>query len=410
MEETGSQINTMYVIVALLGLIFIALLAYSFRKKSISKAKSKARSLNITPSATTLNQNTSSTTPLPSSDSHKGSRKDSPKDLQQNTQQNTQWWNALANTRERFFKSTELKNVQSIREALEEACLVSDLGVANTEEALSKIDWASLSALDENMRLEKAKIQLVHILDQWLQSKSTDKNPETQICNPKGLKVIWFVGVNGVGKTTSIAKLAQELKNKGFKVMLAAGDTFRAAASEQLEIWANRLDIPCVRGQDGADSSAVLFNAIQSAQAKQIDFLLCDSAGRLHNQNQLMEALAKNKRVMNKALASAPDLTLLVLDANTGQNMISQADHFTSAIGVDGMILTKLDGTARGGAVVAVARRTGLPIFRLGLGETASDFVAFDRENFCSALLGLESNPNTAQQINATSIATTPVH
>jgi fused signal recognition particle receptor len=302
------------------------------------------------------------------------------------------WWNALAKTRERFFKSSS-QEVGALREALEEACIVSDLGVSNTSEALEQVNWNEIAELPESERLERAKNDLAAVIRPWLASSDTTQSaqwPELSSVAETPF-VIWFVGVNGVGKTTSIAKLASELKDRGHSVLLAAGDTFRAAAGEQLEIWAERLQIPCVRGQVGADSSSVLFDAIQSAKAKKIDFVLCDSAGRLHNQSQLMEALKKNKRVMEKALPGAPQETLLVLDANTGQNMLNQAENFLSAVQVTGLVLTKLDGSARGGAVVAVARKTQLPIRRLGLGETAKDFVAFDAKRFSSALLGLEA-------------------
>ncbi len=297
------------------------------------------------------------------------------------------WWTALAKTRARFlFSNSEIK---ALREAMEEACITSDLGVGNTSEAMTQVNWAELGEVVETKRSHEAKKKLAEVIELWVTPSETAKQTSWPELKSKPT-VIWFVGVNGVGKTTSIAKLAEELKNRGHSVLLAAGDTFRAAAGEQLETWANRLEIPCVRGQAGSDSSSVLFDGIQSAKAKNIDFVLCDSAGRLHNQLQLMEALAKNKRVMDKALPGAPHECLLVLDANTGQNMLSQAEHFLSAVGVTGLVLTKLDGTARGGAVVAVARKTGLPIRRLGLGESLKDFTAFDPKPFSEALVGLD--------------------
>lgn len=300
------------------------------------------------------------------------------------------WWQALAKTRSIFSVSAN-GEIEALREAFEEACLLSDLGVQNTQEALDQVDWQQVQTLPQDEQSSGAQTKLQEIISPWLQSTQSANNwPQNLI--PSGEEkypvVIWFVGVNGVGKTTSIAKLAAEIKNSGHTALLACGDTFRAAASDQLESWAERLGIPAVKGAVGSDSSAVLFDAITSAKAKKIDFVLCDSAGRLHNQSQLMEALAKNKRVMEKALPGAPHEVLLVLDANTGQNMVRQAEEFLAAVSVTGLVLSKLDGTARGGAIVAVARKTGLPIRRLGLGESVEDFVAFDPKAFTQALLG----------------------
>lgn len=300
------------------------------------------------------------------------------------------WWIALSKTREKFFRISG-ENVAELRDSLEEACLISDLGVENTHDALNALDWNAINSAADPERLAIAKFKLAQVIKPWIERASSQENWLSELeAKHSGPKVVWFVGVNGVGKTTSIAKLAAELKGRGKTVLLAAGDTFRAAASEQLDIWAKRLEIDCVKGQDGADSSAVLFDAIDKAKAKKIDYVLCDSAGRLHNQNQLMEALKKNRRVIEKAIPSAPHEVLLVLDANTGQNMIKQAEQFIAAVSVSGLILTKLDGTARGGAVIAVARKTGLPIRRLGLGEQTGDFVAFDALKFSEALLGAE--------------------
>lgn len=318
------------------------------------------------------------------------------------------WWEALKKSRDRFLNLGLSQNSSqtALREALEEACLVSDLGVANTQEALNSLDWSELSkSTPQGEQIRIAKIRLAQTLEPWMNAseglKTHSQNSQGgdpldwlkqhKEQSPSEPIVLWFVGVNGVGKTTSIAKLANELKNKGYSVLLGAGDTFRAAAGEQLEVWASRIGVDIVKGSPGSDSSAVLFDAVSAAKARKIDFVLCDSAGRLHNQSQLMEALQKNKRVMQKALPSAPHETLLVLDANTGQNMISQADQFLAAVGVTGLVLTKLDGTARGGAVVAVARKTQLPIRRLGLGEKAEDFVPFNASEFSKALLGIES-------------------
>ena len=196
------------------------------------------------------------------------------------------------------------------------------------------------------------------------------------------------VGVNGSGKTTSIGKLAMRLTQAGNKVMLAAGDTFRAAAAEQLDIWAERSGAEIVQQQAGADPGAVIFDALRSAQARGFDVLIADTAGRLHSQTHLMDELKKIRRVIQRVDAAAPDEVLLVLDANQGQNALSQAKEFHAAVGVTGLVLTKLDGTARGGIVVAIARSMKLPIRFIGIGEQAADFGEFDAEAFVDALLG----------------------
>ncbi len=199
--------------------------------------------------------------------------------------------------------------------------------------------------------------------------------------------VILVVGVNGSGKTTTIGKLARRLADEGKTVMLAAGDTFRAAAIEQLNIWAERTGSEFAAQQAGADPGAVVFDALQSAKSRRIDVLLADTAGRLHSQSHLMEELKKVKRVVQRVDASAPHEVLLVLDANQGQNALSQAIQFHEAVGVTGLVLTKLDGTAKGGIVIAIARRLGLPIRFIGIGEQSEDFGEFDAEAFATALV-----------------------
>jgi fused signal recognition particle receptor len=200
--------------------------------------------------------------------------------------------------------------------------------------------------------------------------------------------VIMVVGVNGSGKTTSIGKLATRLVQAGNKVMLAAGDTFRAAAAEQLDIWAERSGAEIVQQAAGTDPGAVIFDSLRSAQARGIDVVIADTAGRLHSQSHLMEELKKIRRVIQRVEPSAPDEVLLVLDANQGQNALSQAREFHAAVGVTGLVLTKLDGTARGGIVVAIARTMKLPIRFIGIGEQAADFGEFNAEAFVDALLG----------------------
>ena len=198
--------------------------------------------------------------------------------------------------------------------------------------------------------------------------------------------VILVIGVNGVGKTTSIAKLAHYYKDAGKTVLLAAGDNFRAAAAEQLGVWAQRAGVPMVRHQEGADPAAVVFDAVQSAAAKGIDLVICDTAGRLHNKKNLMAELAKISRAVGKACPAASVETLLVLDAITGQNAIIQAQEFIDAAGATGVVLTKLDGTAKGGAAISVKEKLGLPVRFVGVGEGMDDLMPFDAGAFVDAL------------------------
>jgi len=203
-----------------------------------------------------------------------------------------------------------------------------------------------------------------------------------------GLFVLLVVGVNGVGKTTTIAKIARRLGEHGHKVMLAAGDTFRAAAVEQLRTWGDRLGVPVVAQAHGADPAAVIFDACQAAQSRGIDVLIADTAGRLHTQDNLMAELTKVRRVIGRFDERAPHETLLVLDATMGQNAINQAEQFCAAVEVTGLALTKLDGTARGGVIFALAERFGLPIRYVGVGESAEDLQDFAAAEFVAALLG----------------------
>ena len=198
--------------------------------------------------------------------------------------------------------------------------------------------------------------------------------------------VVLVIGVNGVGKTTSIAKLAHLYKQQGKRVMLAAGDTFRAAAAEQLCVWAERADVPVVKHNEGADPAAVLFDAVQSAAARGYAMVICDTAGRLHNKKNLMDELSKISRVVHKACGTASVETLLVLDAITGQNAISQASQFIDAAGATGIVLTKLDGTAKGGAVISIKAKLGLPVRFVGVGEGMDDLMEFDPDAFVDAL------------------------
>jgi fused signal recognition particle receptor len=198
--------------------------------------------------------------------------------------------------------------------------------------------------------------------------------------------VILMVGVNGVGKTTTIGKLANRFKNAGKKVMLCASDTFRAAAVEQLEIWASRADVPIIKQKAGADPSAVLFDALQSAKARRIDYVIVDTAGRLHTKNNLMAELEKMTRIAKRVVPGAPHEVLLVLDATTGQNGLTQAREFTKTAGVTGLVLAKLDGTAKGGVVTAIAKDLKIPIRFVGVGEKMDDLIEFSADDFVESL------------------------
>ena len=199
--------------------------------------------------------------------------------------------------------------------------------------------------------------------------------------------VILVVGVNGAGKTTTIGKIARKFKNQGLSVMLAAGDTFRAAAVEQLQVWGERNDVPVIAQQTGADPAAVIYDALEAAKARDVDVLIADTAGRLHSQTNLMDELIKVVRVMGKLDSAAPHETLLVLDAGLGQNTLTQATQFNDAIGLSGIVITKLDGTAKGGILLALGRKLGIPIRYIGVGEQIDDLGVFDAEAFVDALL-----------------------
>jgi fused signal recognition particle receptor len=269
----------------------------------------------------------------------------------------------------------------ALLEELETRLLAADVGVDATEVILSdlhrKVERAELA---DARALESALADaLLAILEPVERPLSVDRARKPY--------VILVVGVNGAGKTTTIGKLARRLKDQGLSVMLAAGDTFRAAAVEQLAVWAERNGVPVVAQGSGADSAAVVFDALQSAKARGADVLIADTAGRLHTQSHLMDELAKIARVVKRLDADAPHEVLLVLDAGLGQNAVRQAEQFSQAIGVTGIVVTKLDGTAKGGVVVAIARRFGLPIRFVGVGEQAEDFGSFDARAYVDGLL-----------------------
>ena len=204
--------------------------------------------------------------------------------------------------------------------------------------------------------------------------------------------VVFVIGVNGVGKTTTIGKLAGKLKSQGKKVMIAAADTFRAAAGEQLKEWANRASVDMIGGQEGADPASVIYDAVAAAKARKVDVLLCDTAGRLHNKKNLMEELKKINRVIDREYPEAFRETLVVLDATTGQNALAQAREFNEAADITGVVLTKMDGTAKGGIAVAIQAELGIPVKYIGVGETIDDLQKFDSEEFVKALFYREED------------------
>jgi len=266
-------------------------------------------------------------------------------------------------------------------EQLEDQLLLADIGLPTTQKITSTLT-ESLNRKQLNNG-ETVLSVLKQVMSDVLQPSAIPLNIDTQ----HKPYVILMVGINGAGKTTTVGKLAQKLKSEGHRVMLSAGDTFRAAAVEQLQAWGDRLDIPVIQQGQGADSASVIFDALQSAQARNIDVLIADTAGRLHTQSNLMEELKKIKRVLSKLDPTAPHETMLVLDAGTGQNAMVQAAQFKESVGVTGITLTKLDGTAKGGMIFSVAEQLKLPIRFIGVGETVEDLRIFDSDEFVDALL-----------------------
>jgi fused signal recognition particle receptor len=268
-----------------------------------------------------------------------------------------------------------------ILEELETRLLTADVGVEATEHIL-----AGLSKRVARNELADVPALIGALRDAVVEILAPCARP-LQVDGAHTPFVILVVGVNGSGKTTTIGKLARRLESQGLSVMLAAADTFRAAAIEQLSVWADRTGAAFISQQAGADPGAVVFDALQAARARGADVMIADTAGRLHSQSHLMEELKKVRRVIQRVDPSAPHEVLLVLDANQGQNALNQAIQFHEAIGVTGLVLTKLDGTAKGGIVIAIARRLGLPIRYIGIGEQADDFGEFDAESFATALV-----------------------
>ena len=264
-------------------------------------------------------------------------------------------------------------------EALEEILITSDVGVATTEKIIDRLE----------QRVAKDKFIKAEELDQLLYDEIftlvTDNNPSLST-DQEGLQVILVVGVNGAGKTTTVGKLAHQYKQQGKKVMLAAADTFRAGAIDQLRLWSERAQVPFVSLQEGSDPASVAFTSVERAMKEQVDVLFIDTAGRLHNNTNLMQELAKIERVVKKIIPEAPHETLLVLDGGTGQNAFMQAKLFAEATAISGLILTKLDGTAKGGVVIGISDELDVPIRYIGVGEGIDDLIPFETKAFLDSL------------------------
>ena len=272
---------------------------------------------------------------------------------------------------------------EDVLEELESLLVMADVGVDTTERIIAELQ----------KRLARKELKDVEALQRGLHSAVCDilepvEKPLTiENPNAEGPFVILMVGVNGAGKTTTIGKLARRFKDQGYSVMLAAGDTFRAAAVEQLQAWGDRNGVPVIAQQAGADPAAVIFDAMDAARARDIDILLADTAGRLQSQTGLMDELAKVKRVIARRDATAPHEIMLVLDASQGQNALVQAEKFHEALGLTGLTVTKLDGSAKGGILLAIAGRIGVPVRFIGIGEAAEDMQPFSAKEFADALL-----------------------
>jgi len=271
-----------------------------------------------------------------------------------------------------------------VLDELEEILITSDVGVDTTIDIIDHVEarvdedqYVSAKELNQLIRDEIAKLML---------EKSDERPADFEAPLPNKPHVIMVVGVNGVGKTTTIGKMAYEYRTAGKSVLVGAGDTFRAAAIEQLEIWADRAGVPIIKQKHGADPAAVAYDTIEAAEARDTDVVIIDTAGRLHTKGGLMDELAKMKRVMGRKIPSAPHEVLLVLDASTGQNALRQAEEFIDSVDVTGLVLTKLDGTAKGGVVIGVSHQFQVPVKYIGVGEEVDDLQVFDRKGFVQGL------------------------
>ncbi|MFB7140043.1 signal recognition particle-docking protein FtsY [Gottfriedia sp. NPDC056225] len=271
-------------------------------------------------------------------------------------------------------------------EELEEILIMADVGVNTVMELVEELKY---EVKRKNIQDPKAVQEVISekLVELYKGDDLTEDSFEINM-NPNGLTVVLFVGVNGVGKTTSIGKIAHKLKSDGKKVLLAAGDTFRAGAIDQLEVWGNRVGVETIKQGEGSDPAAVMFDAVQAAKARKVDVLLCDTAGRLQNKVNLMKELEKVRNVIAREVPGAPHEVLLVIDATTGQNGLVQAKTFSEATNVTGIVLTKLDGTAKGGIVLAIRNELKVPVKFVGLGEQMDDLQPFQAEQFVYGLFG----------------------
>lgn len=267
---------------------------------------------------------------------------------------------------------------EDLFEELEEILITSDIGVETSLDIIDK--------LREKIKENKIKepIEVIPCLKEVIIEMLGDE--KNSIIPEKTPEIILVIGVNGAGKTTSIGKMSHKLKDSGYKVLMAAGDTFRAAAIEQLEVWSQRASVDLIRQKEGSDPAAVVFDSIQAAKARKTDVLICDTAGRLHNKKNLMDELSKINRIIEREYSEANKKTYLVLDATTGQNGLQQAKQFTQVCNVDGIILTKLDGTAKGGIVISIKHQLNIPVKLIGVGEGIDDLQDFNAREFVEAL------------------------
>ncbi|QAA33236.1 signal recognition particle-docking protein FtsY [Clostridium manihotivorum] len=267
---------------------------------------------------------------------------------------------------------------EDLYDELEEILITSDIGMDTTVEIIDRLK-ARIKA-EKIKDPTEVKPCLKSVIGDMLKEGEKEENLDNK------QKVMLVIGVNGVGKTTSIGKLASKYNNEGKKVILAAADTFRAAAADQLEIWSERAGVDIVRHQEGSDPAAVVYDGIQAAKSRNMDILICDTAGRLHNKKNLMNELSKINRIIDREFAEASKETLLVLDATTGQNAVIQAKQFMEACPIDGIVLTKLDGTAKGGVVISIKNSLNIPVKYIGVGEGVEDLQEFDPQGFADAL------------------------
>lgn len=273
-----------------------------------------------------------------------------------------------------------IKIDEELYEELEEILITADIGVDTSLDIIERVK----NKVKEK-KIKDPKEVYTCLKEVLVEALCEDNNKEE--ISPKTIShVMLIIGVNGAGKTTSIGKISAKLKGDGYKVVMAAADTFRAAAIDQLEVWSNRAGVDIIRHQEGSDPGAVVFDAIQAAKARKADVLICDTAGRLHNKKNLMNELEKINRIIDREYSEANKETLLVLDATTGQNALQQAKQFTEVCPIDGIILTKLDGTAKGGVVIAIKHQLNIPVKFIGVGEGIEDLQEFNAESFIEAL------------------------